>query len=194
MRALCLLLLGLGLAACGGGESVRAKEATVQQKAAGLTGWDRLFGSPETTIASANQFGFRAPALEGEPGAYTTEGSEIFISSTAVAAPNKASFSATGVHADALTAIRFGLLIQDPSHAEPAKQRFATVIRDFLFQAKAPGAEAIAAAVAAEQPARGGLPGGSWTLSREPYSPVENGRRLLVTFTRADSRSATSSS
>jgi hypothetical protein len=193
-RAPLVALPFLALAACGGGESVRAKEAEVQRQAAVLTGWERMFGSPETTIASANQFGFRAPALEGTVGAYKTQGSEIFISSTAVAAPNKASFAATGVNADALDAISFTLLLQDPTNEAPAKQRFSTVIRDFLFQAKAPGAEAIAAAVTAGRPARGTIPGADWALTRSMQEGVPVATRLTVTFTRPDTKSATSSS
>jgi hypothetical protein len=193
MRAALPLLLLTGLAACGG-ESVRAKEAEVQQKAAALTGWGRMFGSPETTIASANQFGFRAPALAGEPGKYVTQGSEIFISSTAVAAPNKARFAAAGVNADALDAISFTLLLQDPANVATAKQRFSTMIRDFLFQAKAPGAEAIAKAVDAGQPAQGTLPGADWALTRSTQEGVPQATLLTVTFTRPDTKSATSSS
>ena len=204
MRADAPLLLAplLALVACGGGAPAGggqvtgqlADEAAAQERIAALSGWDRLFGAPAATIGAANQFGFRAPDYAGSPGAYKAVGSDIFVGRTTVSDVNKASFAAAGALADRIDTLTLGLLIQDPQDAATAKQRFAALIRDFLFQAKAPGADVIAAAVEAEAPAKGALPGVTWTLARQPYPRVADGRRLIVTFTRAETKSATSSS
>jgi hypothetical protein len=182
VRAALLLSCAALLAGCNGGSAqptVLTQEAATQKAAAELKGWDRLFGSPETTIAAVNQYGFRATPFDG-----ASTGAPIFMSNSAAKAPNQASFAASGPGKDRIGTLSFTLGLSDAEHAATAKDRFATVIRDFLFSAKAPGAEEIGKAVRAETAAQGTLPGAAYAVAVEPK------HQITVTFTRPDTKSA----
>jgi hypothetical protein len=198
MRAPVALLL-IGCAALGAckpdstPKSVLAEEAVAQEAAAAMTGWDRLFNSPATTIPAVNQFGFKATAYAASTGGAEAKGEDIALS-TVGDAPNKASFAATGKDVAKIDKLIFALAITDPANAANAKTRLETVIRDFMFSAKAEGAQAIEAAIDAEKPAEGTLPGASYAVTVQPISGATDNRVLTVTFTRPDTTSATSSS
>jgi hypothetical protein len=195
MRAALPLVALATLAACQA-ESALQREEKVQAAAATLSGWDRLFGSPGTTIPSANQFGFRAGDYAAAPDGGYRSGSAapIMMSSSAAKAPNSAGFAATGATAQAIDVIALHLDITDPRDADTAKGRFSTLIRDFLFQAKADGFVPVGSAIAAERPAEGRIDGAAWRLTRDALPAGGETRRLTVTFTRPDTKSATSSS
>ncbi|HWK34731.1 hypothetical protein [Sphingomonas sp.] len=196
--AAALLLIGSAtLGACKPApvtESVLANEAAEQKAAAALTGWDRLFNAPRTTIPAVNQYGFQAGDYAGLPGGAESKGRSITISSSLAKAPNHADFAATGRDAAAIDTLAFAASITDPDNAATAKTRFGTLIRDFLFSAKADGAETIQQAIDAEQDAQGTLPGAAWTLKVQPIDGAANNRVITVTFTRPDIQSATSKS
>jgi hypothetical protein len=194
IRAAALLLL-LSAAACSPEpvvQSQRAQEAEVQTAAAAMTGWQRVWNSPETTIASANQFGFRAPAYGEQPDAPASLGSPITLSRTiGTPRPNLANFAASGSTAERIDSLRFTLGVTDAAEGDRAAERFGTLIRDFLFQSKADGADAVQAAIKAGAPATGTLPGAAWALTPAP-GPAGT-RTITVTFTRPDAKSGTSS-
>ena len=194
MRGILLFTAIATLSACSA-ESALKREEKVQAKAAAMTGWDRLFASPATTIPAVNQFGFRASDYAAKGSAFGSEAAApIMMSSSFAKVPNAATFTATGNSAEAIDTIAFRLDITDPEAADVARERFTTTIRDFLFSAKADGFIPVGQAIATETPATGVLPGAAWRLTRETLSGGTDNRRLTVTFTRPDPKSATSSS
>ncbi|MGK6318262.1 hypothetical protein [Sphingomonas sp. DT-204] len=175
-------------------KSVHAQEAEVQKAAARMKGWDRLFGSPATTIPAVNQFGFHAPDYAATSGEAESKGNEIVLSNSYAKAPNKAQFVASGKDAAAIDQLAFALKITDPESAKAAKERFGKLIRDFMFSARAEGAEAVQKAIDAEKPADGELSGVAYALKVEPLDGAKDNRVITVTFTHPDTKSATSKS
>jgi hypothetical protein len=163
------------------GPTVREQEEERARTAATLRGFDRAFGVPAETIAFANQFGFRAGDYAADGDSYLSRGNPIMLSWSGAERPNTGNFEAAGTSADRLERIAFTLSLTDAANAETARERFTTVIRDFLGRYQIDDEGALDA-IAAERDADGMVAGTPMSIATA--SGEGDARTITVTFTR----------
>ncbi|MEG3164877.1 DUF6030 family protein [Sphingomonas sp. PB2P19] len=182
MRTVAVLTLAGLLAGCGKpAPTVRETEATKVAAVSTLTGWDRVFASPQEVIGAINQagLGIDMPAAAD----YALSGHERMISNSSAAVPNTINATVKGAEPARIDTITYSLSLTDPVDAKTARRRFAQTIGDFLTRFKLPGFAALLDA------ARDGQPFAQ-TVAGAPASvvvvPPANGapERIDVTFTR----------
>lgn len=163
------------------GPTIREQEEERTRTAATLQGFDRAFGVPAETIGFANQFGFRAGEYAADGDSYLARGNPIMLSWSGAERPNTGNFEVAGATADRLERIVFTLSLTDAANADTAKERFTTVIRDFLSKYQIDDEGALDA-IASEQDADGIVAGTPMSIANA--SGEGDVRTITVTFTR----------
>lgn len=161
--------------------TVREQEEERARTAATLRGFDRAFGVPAETVSFANQFGFRASPYAADGDSYLARGNPVMLSWSGAERPNMGNFEAAGTTADRLDRIVFTLSLTDLANADTAKERFTTVIRDFLAKYQIDDQNALDA-ITSEQDADGMIAG--TPMSVATASGEGDARTITVTFTR----------
>ena len=139
-RVAAFSLVALALAACkpavDEGRERQKQEQVRASEVKQLRGWERAF-QPDVAVGAANQFGFRAPAYAAAAGSFASVGATNPITDApAGKKPNTVGFEAKGAAADRVDTIAFRLDLADAPRGEPARKRFAAIVRDYLFQSK----------------------------------------------------------
>jgi hypothetical protein len=181
------LLAGFGLlAGCNAqpsGQALQKQEATRAAQVAKLSGWDRAF-TPDVAVGAANQLGFKAPAFAATGAEYRTAGGPVTIGSSFGKTPSRVAFKAKGAAADKIDAMAFDLTTAaaDAKGAALARERFAEMVKIFLFQSKI-DASPIAAKLSNGEAGSGSLAGAPYQILATPAGK-DGMSHLTVTFTR----------
>jgi hypothetical protein len=174
-----LLLAPLVLAGCGGapsqGAALQQQEQARASELSDVRGWERAF-QPDVAIGAANQFGFRAPEYGPAKQGFASIGTPVMVTDTAARKPNSVAFEATGKAAERVDTLAFRLAITDANSVELARDRFAGIVRDFLFQSKI-DAKPIHDEIAKGETVKGQLAGVDYAIEKAAD-------RLTVTFHR----------
>ena len=182
MRTVVALTMVAMLAGCGKpAPTVQQRESTQIAQVSTLTGWQRVFASPQETIGAINQagLGLDMPAAAD----YALTGHARMISNSSAPAPNTVNATVKGADAAQIDTITYALTLSDPVDAKTARIRFAQMIGDFLTRFKLPGFAALLDATRDGQPF-------AKTVAGAPASvvvvPAANGApaRIDVTFIR----------
>ncbi len=177
------LLATLALAGCNAapkGPSVHEQEAARATQVDRLKGWDRMF-QPDVAHGAANQLGLHPTDYAAAAGGFESKGGPVTISNSFARAPNQVAYTASGKAAGTIDAFAFDLTLSDPEVDAKARERFANLVRDFVFQSKI-DAKPIMAAMTTGTPAKGDLAGAPYEIARA--ADARGVDHLTVTFTR----------
>ncbi len=139
MRAAIALILVAMLAGCGKpAPSVREQEAAQVASVSKLSGWDRLFASPQETIGAINQAGFALGAYAAQAERFTATGQPRMYSNSNAKMPNTVSVMVAGT-SDAIDSVTYALALTDDADSTTARMRLAQTVGEFLgrFKVKA---------------------------------------------------------
>ena len=139
MRAATALILVAMLAGCGKpAPSVREQEAAQVASVSKLSGWDRLFASPQETIGAINQAGFGLGTYAAQGDGYAATGQPRMYSNSNAKAPNMVRARVAGT-ADSIETVTYALALTDEADATTARMRLAQTVGEFLgrFKVKA---------------------------------------------------------
>lgn len=176
VRSAALALVSiLALSACKPQPTVLENEAAVANEVAALNGPDRLFAAPAAATGAARQFGFKPGDFAAVDGGFASTGSAV-LSAPEAAKPNRVDFAASGPAADRIDRIRFDVILSDAANADAARQRAATLVRDYLAQFDLAD-QAMVDAVAAGKDARGTIAGAV------AFTVAPKGDSITVTLT-----------
>jgi hypothetical protein len=185
MRAAVALILTATLAGCGKpAPSVREQEAAKVASVSKLSGWDRLFASPQETIGAINQAGFALGAYAGDGEGFAASGQPRMYSNSNAKLPNRGAVTVAGT-ANAIDTVTYALSLTDPADATTARMRLAQTVGEFLGRFKIKADPALLKAI------RLGTP-----LDKAPVRVVPSTgapARIDVTFTRSPATSPANS-
>jgi len=180
MRAAIAFILVATLAGCGKpAPSVHEQEAAQVASVSKLSGWDRLFASPQETIGAINQAGFALGAYAAQGERFVSSGQPRMYSNSNAKVPNTVRVDVVGT-ADTIDTVTYALALTDDGDATTARMRLAQTVGEFLGRFKVKADPKLLKAV------RLGTP-----LSQPPATvavvPAANGApaRIDVTFTRS---------
>jgi hypothetical protein len=175
MRAAVALIAVVTLASCGKpAPSVHEQEAASVASVSKLSGWDRLFASPQETVGAINQAGFALGAYAAQGEGFAASGQPRMYSNSNAKQPNTVSVVVAGT-ANAIETVTYALSLTDAADATTARMRLAQTVGEFLGRFKIKADPKLLKAI------RLGTP-----LDQAPVHVVPNGApaRIDVTFTR----------
>lgn len=189
MRHAVLLALVAMLAGCGQSDAPAERpRATPTALISG--GWQTALGDAPATIQLLNGMGFRmsdyAPSAAGPHGA---EAMPTPMADPSVKPTNTAHLTVTG-DAQRIDRMEFSLDIVNLDSSPFSKQQFALWVDRPLNEMRLPGRDVVKRGIMTESPASGTLPGADYSVTR---TPIDGGRRVVVTFTRPASQAGSSS-
>lgn len=189
MKLAVALTLAVVLAGCGKpAPSVREQEAAQAASVATLSGWDRLFASPQETIGAINQAGFALGDYATKDGGFTATGQPRMFSNSNAAKPNTTSVAVTGKTAAAIDTVTYALTLTDPVDATTARMRLAQTVGEFLGRFKIKASPDLLRAIRLGKPLDA-------APAKVALVPATNGApaRIDVTFTRSPATSPANS-
>jgi len=181
MRRAVLLALIATLAGCGQPAADKAAEKPRATPTPFITGgWATVFGDAPKTIDLLNGMGFRLSAYAPEGGVFVARAMPTPMADPSTTPVNIANLTVTG-DAQRIGELRFTLDIVNLDTSPFAKNQFIRWVNRPLASMALPGPDVVERAIRTESPAEGNLPGADYKITR---TPIDGGRRLIVTFTR----------
>ncbi len=158
MKVAVALTLTVMLAGCGKpAPSVREQEAAQTASVATLSGWDRLFASPQETIGAINQAGFAVGDYTTKPVGivpldFVATGQPRMFSNSNAAKPNTVTVVVGAKLATAVDTVAYTLTLTDPVDATTARMRLAQTVGEFLGRFKIKASPDLLRAIRLGQP------------------------------------------
>lgn len=181
MRPAVLLALVAMLAGCGQPAADQAAERPRATPTPFVTGgWPTVFGDAPKTIDLLNGMGFRLSPYEQTGGAFIANAMPTPMADPSIKPTNTANLSVRG-DAKRIDRLQFTLDIVNLDSSPFSKEQFVRWIDRPLASLGLPGRDEVKRGIMTESPATGTVSGADYQITR---TPIDGGRRLIVTFTR----------
>lgn len=181
MRAAVLLALVATLAGCGQPAADKAAEKPRATPTPFVTGgWATVFGDAPKTIELLNGIGFRLSPYAAKDGAFQAVAQPTPMADPSIKPTNTANLTVTG-DAQRIDRLVFALDIVNLDSSPFSKEQFVRWIDRPLASLALPGREEVKRGIMTESPTSGKVAGADYQITR---TPIDGGRRLIVTFTR----------
>ncbi|PXA88748.1 hypothetical protein DMC47_29675 [Nostoc sp. 3335mG] len=181
IRRAVLLALVATLAGCGQGAADKAADKPRATPTPFVTGgWATVFGDAPKTIELLNGMGFRLSPYAAQDGGMQAVAQPTPMADPSVPPVNTANLTVTG-DAQRIEKLAFSLDIVNLDSSPFAKQQFARWVDRPLASLGLPGRDEVKRGIMTESPTSGNVTGADYQITR---TPIDGGRRLIVTFTR----------
>lgn len=181
IRGAVLLALVAMLAGCGQPAADKAADRPRATPTPFVTGgWATVFGDAPKTIDLLNGMGFRLSPYAAAKGGMQATAQPTPMADPSIKPVNTANLTVTG-DAQRIEKLAFSLDIVNLDSSPFAKEQFARWVDRPLASLGLPGRDEVKRGIMTESPAKGSVPGADYVITR---TPIDGGRRLIVTFTR----------
>lgn len=181
IRGAVLLALVAMLAGCGQPAADKAAERPRATPTPFVTGgWATVFGDAPKTIELLNGMGFRLSPYAAAEGGMEATAQPTPMADPSIKPVNTANLTVTG-DAQRIGKLAFSLDIVNLDSSPFAKEQFARWVDRPLASLGLPGREEVKRGIMTESPTSAKVAGADYQITR---TPIDGGRRLIVTFTR----------